>query len=69
MNRKNQKTIFSEDVLDDATINAQIPESASRASMLGLLGVAEPCALALSEKGRLVMKKTVFGRVTIAIGE
>lgn len=55
--------------LDDATINAQIPESASRASMLGLLGVAEPCALALSENGRLVMKKTVFGRVTIAIGE
>lgn len=55
--------------LDDATINAQIPQSASRASMLGLLGVAEPCALALSEKGRLVLKKTVFGRVTIAIGE
>lgn len=55
--------------LDDATINAQITESASRASMLGLLGVAEPCALALSENGRLVMKKTVFGRVTIAIGE
>lgn len=55
--------------LDDATINAQVPQSTSRASMLGLLGVAEPCALALSEKGQLVLKKTVFGRVTIAIGE
>lgn len=55
--------------LDDATINAQTPKSASRASMLGLSGVAEPCALALSENGRLVLKKTVFGRVTIAIGE
>ena len=55
--------------LDDATINAQMPQSASRASMLGLSGVAEPCALALSENGQLVLKKTVFGRVTIAIGE
>ena len=55
--------------LDDATINAQIPQSASRASLLGLCGVAEPCCLALSEKGQLVLKKTVFGRVTVAIGE
>lgn len=54
--------------LDDETINAQIPESPSRAGMLGLCGVAEPCALALSRTGTLILKKTVYGRVTIAIG-
>ncbi len=48
--------------LDDATINAQMPHSASRAEMLGLCGVAEPCALALAAKGTLILKKTVFGR-------
>jgi cobalt-precorrin 5A hydrolase len=54
--------------LDDETINEQVPESSSRAEMLGLCGVAEPCALALSKTGTLIMKKTVYGRVTVAIG-
>jgi len=55
--------------LDDETINEQVPESSSRAEMLGLCGVAEPCALALSKTGTLILKKTVYGRVTIAIGK
>lgn len=54
--------------LDDETINKQIPVTSSRAEMLGLCGVAEPCALALSKTGTLILKKTVYGRVTIAIG-
>lgn len=54
--------------LDDETINKQIPVTSSRAEMLGLCGVAEPCALALSKTGNLILKKTVYGRVTIAIG-
>lgn len=53
--------------LDDEMINAQSPRSPSRAGRIGLLGVAEPCALALSKHKELVMEKTVFGRVTIAI--
>ena len=54
--------------LDDDTINKQIPATPSREEMLGLCGVAEPCALALSKTGSLILKKTVYGRVTIAIG-
>ncbi len=54
--------------LDDQTINAQVPQSPSRAEMLGLTGVAEPCALALAKSGTLILNKTVYGRVTIAIG-
>ena len=53
--------------LDDATINAEKPHSPSKAGRIGLTGVAEPCALALSRKRELLMKKTVFGRVTVAI--
>ncbi|MCX6685517.1 MAG: cobalt-precorrin 5A hydrolase [Methanoregula sp.] len=53
--------------LDDDTINTQPLQSPSRAGRVGLLGVAEPCALAVSKHKKLVMKKTVFGRVTIAI--
>jgi len=37
------------------------------AGTVGLAGVAEPAALAVSEKKELVMKKTVFGGVTVAI--
>lgn len=55
--------------LDDETINAQVPKTPSRAEMLGLLGVAEPCALALAKSGTLILNKTVYGRVTIAIGK
>ncbi|MCZ0860049.1 MAG: cobalt-precorrin 5A hydrolase [Methanocorpusculum sp.] len=55
--------------LDDDTINAQVPMTPSRAGMLGLSGVAEPCALALAKSGTLILNKTVYGRVTIAIGK
>lgn len=53
--------------LDDNTINAQAGTGPSRATRLGLLGVAEPCALATSRTKTLVMGKKVFGRVTVAI--
>jgi len=53
--------------LDDQTINAQDVPSPSRAKKIGLLGVAEPCALALAKNRELVMRKTVYGGVTIAI--
>jgi cobalt-precorrin 5A hydrolase len=53
--------------LDDETINAQAGTGPSRASKIGLLGVAEPCALATSKRKTLVMIKKVYGRVTVAI--
>jgi cobalt-precorrin 5A hydrolase len=53
--------------LDDETINAQAGTSPSRATRLGLKGVAEPCALAVAKRKELVMGKRVFGRVTVAI--
>ena len=53
--------------VDDETINAQDVQSPSKATMLGLQGVAEPSALALSIKKVLVMEKKVYGNVTIAI--
>lgn len=53
--------------VDDDTINAQHIKSPSKATVLGLQGVAEPCALALSVKKDLVMEKKVYGTVTIAI--
>jgi cobalt-precorrin 5A hydrolase len=53
--------------IDDKTINAQAGVSPSRATKIGLSGVAEPCALAVAKKKELVMRKKVYGRVTIAI--
>lgn len=53
--------------LDDDTINAQPGTGPSRAGKIGLLGVAEPCALATAKRKELVMQKNVFGRVTVAI--
>jgi cobalt-precorrin 5A hydrolase len=53
--------------LDDAAISAQPAPSPSRAGLLGLAGVAEPCALALSGRGILVAKKKKYGGVTLAI--
>ncbi len=41
--------------------------SKSRAEKIGLVGVAEPSALALSNLNELVLKKTTFRGVTIAI--
>ena len=53
--------------LDEEVLNAQSPTTESRARDLGLVGVAEPAALALSE--RLIMPKRAYGRVTVALGE
>jgi cobalt-precorrin 5A hydrolase len=53
--------------LDDDTINAQTGTGPSRASKIGLLGVAGPCALAASKRKELIMDKKVYGRVTVAI--
>lgn len=53
--------------LDDDTINAQAAPSPSGAMRIGLAGVAEPCALAVARRKEIVMKKTVYGRVTVAI--
>ncbi|MCK9581757.1 MAG: cobalt-precorrin 5A hydrolase [Methanoregula sp.] len=53
--------------LDDDMINAQVGTGPSRASKIGLLGVAEPSALASSKRKELVMQKKVYGRVTVAI--
>ena len=55
--------------LDDETINAQPGITSSRATTIGLLGVAEPCALAVARKKHLVMEKKVYGRVTVAIAQ
>ena len=51
----------------DLTINAIPTRSGSRASRIGLSGVAEPCALATAKRRDLVVGKTVIGGVTIAI--
>jgi cobalt-precorrin 5A hydrolase len=53
--------------LDDDTINAQKGTGPSRASKIGLLGVAAPCALATAKRKELIMEKKVYGRVTVAI--
>lgn len=53
--------------LDDTAIAAQPAPSPSRAGLLGLKGVAEPCALALSRRGVLVAGKKNYGGVTLAI--
>jgi cobalt-precorrin 5A hydrolase len=53
--------------LDDETINEQTGLTSSRATKIGLLGVAEPCALAVAKKKHLIMAKKVYGRVTVAI--
>ena len=53
--------------LDDAAIRAQPAPSPSRAGLLGLPAVAEPCALALSGRGVLVAGKKNYGGVTLAI--
>jgi cobalt-precorrin 5A hydrolase len=53
--------------LSEEVLNAQKPSTPSRASRLGLAGVAEPAVLALAE--RLVLPKRAYGRVTVALGE
>ncbi|MFA4859972.1 cobalt-precorrin 5A hydrolase [Methanoregula sp.] len=53
--------------LNDDTINAITGTSPSRAGRIGLLGVAEPSALATAKRKELIMGKKVYGRVTVAI--
>jgi cobalt-precorrin 5A hydrolase len=53
--------------LDDRTIGDNDVPSPSCASRIGLEGVAEPSALAVSRHKELVLKKMVFGGVTVAI--
>ncbi|MBT8507634.1 cobalamin biosynthesis protein CbiG [Methanomicrobiaceae archaeon CYW5] len=54
--------------VDDAFIRAETPPSPSRASdKLGLPGVAEPAALALSKRKEVIMKKQTYGGVTVAV--
>jgi cobalt-precorrin 5A hydrolase len=53
--------------LDDRTINLNPGISPSGATRLGLAGVAEPCALAVSRHRELVLPKMLKGGVTVAI--
>jgi cobalt-precorrin 5A hydrolase len=43
--------------------------SDSKASCIGLNGVCEPCAIALSGHKKLVLEKKAYGRVTIAVAK
>ncbi len=52
--------------VDDGTINAQ-PVTPSPAVAIGLRGVSEPCALAVSRRHELVSGRKVYGNVTVAI--
>lgn len=54
-------------LLDDTTLNRVEGCGPSRAELIGLAGVAEPAALALARRQEWCMRKTVFGRVTVAI--
>jgi cobalt-precorrin 5A hydrolase len=55
--------------LDDETINSNKGVTPSKASIIGLVGVAEPAALALSKHHQLVMERRAEGNVTIAIAK
>jgi cobalt-precorrin 5A hydrolase len=48
-------------------INSITPPTPSKANGLGLTGVCEPAALALSDEKELILKKRIYGNVTIAI--
>ncbi|MDP2766080.1 MAG: cobalt-precorrin 5A hydrolase [Candidatus Methanoperedens sp.] len=48
-------------------INSIKTPSKSKAKSLGLNGVCEPAALALSDEKKLLLKKRIYGNVTIAI--
>lgn len=55
--------------VDDETLNSQPVASESMARMIGLVGVAEPAALALAKHKKLAMERRAFGNVTVAIAE
>jgi cobalt-precorrin 5A hydrolase len=52
--------------VEDATLNAQDVEP-SKAHLIGLKGVAEPAALAISRKKELVFRRKAYGNVTVAV--
>jgi len=54
--------------VSDAAINEEQPPSPSQATeKLGLTSVAESAALSLSKRKEIILPKTIYGRVTIAI--
>lgn len=55
--------------LSEDEINQYEAPSGSQANRFGLKGVAEPAALALSKKKNLILRKKIYGRITIAIAE
>lgn len=55
--------------LNEEEINNYEAPSGSQANRFGLKGVAEPAALAFSKKKNLILRKKVYGRITIAIAE
>ena len=54
-------------LVDDDTINAQPVAAPSKAGLIGLVGVAEPSALALAKRKEIVMRRKAYGNVTVAI--
>ncbi len=54
-------------LVDDEAINSQSVASRSKAELIGLVGVAEPSALALAKSKEIVMNRRAYGNVTIAI--
>jgi len=54
-------------LVPSSLINKMHVVTKSRAEKVGLIGVAEPSALALSNLQELVLKKTTYGKVTVAI--
>ncbi|QLH74306.1 MAG: cobalt-precorrin 5A hydrolase [Methanomassiliicoccales archaeon] len=53
--------------IDDDTINRQDVASRSKAAAIGLIGVAEPAALALAKRKELILERRAYGNVTVAI--
>ncbi|MFA5311779.1 MAG: cobalt-precorrin 5A hydrolase [Methanomassiliicoccales archaeon] len=53
--------------VDDETINSQPVSTRSKADLIGLIGVAEPSALALAKRKELIMQRRAYGNVTVAI--
>jgi len=54
-------------LVPSSLINKMHVVTTSQAEKVGLIGVAEPSALALSNLQELVLKKTTYGKVTVAI--
>lgn len=63
MNRIGGHIVF----IPTEVINSIHPPSESKAERLGLTGVCEPAALALSREHKLIMRKKVYDNITIAI--